>query len=116
MDKFLIAWLSIAILDIGVVVILRATLKNINVLAALREKDPTEQTAQDNTSYSRLSGFIGSMILACFLWALGNILIYQAVTDVAEISKTLNAMSTYFLAGSALFMPYGFNQLAKVFK
>jgi hypothetical protein len=35
------------------------------------------KAAQDNTSYRRVAGFIGAAIMACFLWAVGNYVIYQ---------------------------------------
>lgn len=129
-----VGWVSIAILDLGVISLLRVTLSGVNIRAVLREKDPGSQPtgtqavadvapgaaapdpALDNTSYSRLSGFIGSVVLACFLWAIGNIVIYLAVTDIDKIPTFLNAIGTYFLAGASLFAPYAFNQVSKVFK
>src|SRR5271168_4928412 len=81
MDKIAIAWISIVVLDGGVAIILVAALRGISIKAVLREKDPKSQpsptqaaavaggaAADDpalaNTSYSRLSGFIGSTVLA----------------------------------------------------
>jgi hypothetical protein len=140
MDKIVIVWISILVLNIGVIFLLRLTLSNIDVRSVLREKNPRSQPtgtrptahdvapavatatgvatdpAIDNTSYSRLSGFIGSIVLACFLWAIGNILIYLAMTDMESATKFMSAMSTYFLAGASLFAPYAFNQLSAIFR
>jgi hypothetical protein len=142
MDKNVIGWLCIAILDLGVVALLRIALHGIDVRSVLREKDVQSQPpgtqavpsaavpsatgtalaaasndpALDNTSYSRLSGFIGSVVMACFLWAIGNIVIYQAFNESDKISSFMSSISTYFLTGASLFAPYAFNQLSKVFK
>jgi hypothetical protein len=133
--------LSLAILDLGVIVLLRVALSGINIRSVLREKDADSQPpgtkaiaenpvqavagddsqsqgdpALDNTSYSRVAGFIGAVVMACFLWALGNILLFDAINSPTTITTLLSSMSTYFLTGSALFAPYAFNQVSKVFK
>jgi hypothetical protein len=140
MDRTVISWISIVVLNVGVIFLLRVTMSNIDVRSVLREKNPrsqpsgtrptahdaapaagdavgvTSDPSMDNTSYSRLSGFIGSIILACFLWAIGNILIYLAVNDMESATKFMSAMSTYFLAGASLFAPYAVNQLSAIFR
>lgn len=46
--------------------------------------------------------------------AIGYWVVYQLYfgTDLDKITK----LSTYLLAGSALFIPYGFNKLSSIFK
>lgn len=124
------AWISVAVLNLGVAFILVATLRGVNIKAVLREKDPNNQPAavvgQDaaaqadaalmNTSYSRLSGFIGSVVLACFLWAISNYVIYASFHEPATIPEYLKSLGSYFLAGASLFAPYAVNQLSKIFK
>jgi len=133
MDKILVAWMSLAVLNVGVFWILVATLRGVNVKDALREKDPKSQpvvalgaaqgqgagdAALANTSYSRLSGYIGSIVLACFLWAVGNYVLYASFFDpnADDIPKYLQSISSYFLSGAALFAPYAVNKLSTIFK
>jgi hypothetical protein len=129
-----VGWLSLAILDLGAIVLLRYSLTGVSIRSVLREKDDGSQPpgtqpvvtagaaasidpALDNTSYSRLAGFIGAIVMACFLWALGDFLIFACFTRSPEIiSSILNSFGYYFLAGASLFTPYAFNQLSKVFK
>ncbi|HMD63081.1 MAG TPA: hypothetical protein VKF83_03795 [Stellaceae bacterium] len=68
------------------------------------------------TSYSRLAGLIGAIVLTTFFWALANIVIVKAFTAPDEISKILSSLGPLILAGSALFAPYAFNQLGQMFK
>lgn len=68
-----------------------------------------------NSSYSRLAGLIGAIVLAIFLWAFGNVVIYLSLTDPKSVTSVLSSISSYFLAGSALFAPYAFNQLRTTF-
>jgi hypothetical protein len=134
MNKDIIGWLGLTVFNIGTIYLLRVTLNNINVRSVLREKNPRSQPpgtratpeasapgsvsdpAVDNTSYSRLSGFIGSIVLVCFLWGVGNVVIYEALNDVDSVTKFLSALGTYFLAGASLFAPYAVNQLSAIFR
>ncbi len=138
MDKGLVAWLSIGVLDLGVIWLLIFTLRAVSIKSVLREKDPNSQPSlaqtaalsaaqasngQDatiaalaNTSYSRLSGFIGSIILACFLWAASNYVIYASFYEPGAVADYVKSFGSYFLAGASLFAPYAVNQLSKVFK
>ncbi len=88
-----------------------------NISQALKEKDPTGN-AVASVSYSRITGFIGAAAVTSFFWALGNILIYKMLTEenaAADVYGLINGLSRYFLIGSALFLPYAFNQLKSVF-
>src|SRR5947209_1759198 len=60
---------------------------------------------QPATSYSRVAGFIGAIVLACFIWALGNITIFKAFTNPTDISTILGSVGNLFLAGASLFAP-----------
>lgn len=144
--KPIVMWLSILVLNFGVFWILRQALRRLDIRSVLREKDADSQPkgtqpvgsapklvaadgdpplnatvtasdpALDNTSYSRVSGFIGSTVMACFLWAISNYVLYAAFCDADNIAKLLASLGTYFLAGASLFAPYAVNQLSKVFK
>ena len=77
----------------------------------------TDPAAADPTSYSRIAGIAGAIVLACFLWALGNIILFKAfeVGGIAAIKELLQSVAVYFLAGASLFAPYAFNQLKAAF-
>ncbi|MGD1015074.1 MAG: hypothetical protein ABR863_01355 [Roseiarcus sp.] len=126
--KIALMCISVLVLNLGVICLLRVALRKVDIKAVLREKDSDSQPnaktvaaggpALDNTSYSRLSGFIGSVVLACFLWAISNYVLYASFydTNTDDISKFLGSLGTYFLAGASLFAPYAFNKLSSVFK
>jgi hypothetical protein len=80
--------------------------------------DGTTPAGPDATSYSRLSGFVGAIVLASFLWGLGNVILYKAFAENGpeEIQSLLSSIGSFFLAGAALFAPYAFNQLKGVFQ
>jgi hypothetical protein len=108
---------SLAVFNLANLVILNKILKG-DLAGLLSEKGPVVQTAnasQSNPSYSRLTGLIGGVILAIFLWAFGNVVIYLSLTDPDRVSDVLSSVGSYFLAGSALFAPYAFNQLRTSF-
>ncbi len=125
MEKAIILWLSLAIMDVGVIALLRIGFGNIDLRNALREKATGAQPQQaagapvadaDNTSYSRVAGFIGAIVLACFLWATGNFVVYYAFQDPTQIAPILSSIGSYFLAGASLFAPYAVNKLSGIGK
>lgn len=127
MEKTIILWVSLAIMDVGVLALLRIGFGQIDLRNALREKAPDAQPQQqpgpnvpvadaDNTSYSRVAGFIGAMVLACFLWATGNFVVYYAFQDPTQIAPLLGSIGSYFLAGASLFAPYAVNKLSGIGK
>jgi hypothetical protein len=67
------------------------------------------------TSYSRITGFAGTVVLTCFIWALGDAVIYNAYMAPGNVKDMLSGVGPFILAGSALFAPYAFNQLSTVF-
>jgi len=67
------------------------------------------------TSYSRVAGLLGVGALTSFFWALGNVILRQAFIDPSKIGEIVTGCEPFFLAGSALFAPYAFNQLSSVF-
>ncbi len=67
-------------------------------------------------SISRISaGAIGAVAIAATFVGIGYWAIYARFFDPDDLAK-FKDMGTYFLAGSAMFMPYAFNQLTEVFK
>jgi hypothetical protein len=77
---------------------------------ALREKDPATGKSTD-VSYSRITGMVGAVILGSLFWVFSNILIGTAILNPAGVGPLLSHLSTLFLIGAALFLPYAFNQL-----
>ena len=80
----------------------------------LKEKGP-DGSATDATSYSRVTGALGAIVVTSFFWATGNVVLGLALTDVTTVKPLLDAVGNFFLIGSALFLPYAFNQLKTLF-
>jgi hypothetical protein len=93
--------------------LLTVGLGQVDLKQALVEKAPT---VPDETSYSRLAGLIGAVVLATFFWAVGNVVIYRAFVAPASIGELLSHIGTFFLGGASLFLPYAFNQLREAFR
>jgi hypothetical protein len=132
---------TLIIFNAAIIKLLQVAFGPINFRAALREKDPkvlqataaavvataaaapagasppADPTAADPTSYSRIAGAAGAIVLACFLWGLGNVILYKAFDSggAAAIRELLQNVGIYFLAGASLFAPYAFNQLKAAF-
>ena len=139
----IVMWGTIIIFNLAILQLLRVTLGKADFEAAMREKAPavaiettttrqptpggaaapmeTEKTVTEHpmaaeTSYSRVAGMIGAVVLACFVWAVGNVLLYKMFTAQAEVFGLLASLGSYFLAGASLFAPYAVNQLSNAFK
>ncbi len=57
------------------------------------------------------------IVMACFLWGLGNVIFYMMLIGKAgDLAAIINSVGTYFLAGASLFAPYAVNQLRAAFK
>jgi hypothetical protein len=81
-----------------------------NLGEALKEKNPIGGS-DDTTSYSRVTGMIGAVILTGFFWAIGNVVLFKAFTSIADIQPLVAGVAQLFLIGAALFLPYAFNQI-----
>jgi len=77
---------------------------------ALREKDPSGDSA-GAISYSRVTGMIGAVVVSSLFWIISNIVIVTAILNPKDLPSILSNVSTLFLVGAALFLPYAFNQL-----
>lgn len=82
------------------------------IAGALTEKDDPN----GKISFSRVAGSIGSIGLAAFITGLG-IWVFFAINDPEDTKRIeqLGQLWPYIGGGSALFAPYAFNQLSKVF-
>jgi len=107
-------WLVLAVFNIPVVAVLARLPFVADLRQALREKGPIGGSA-DTTSYSRVTGLVGAVIVTAFYWAVGNIALYKAFTAIGDIRPIIEAAAPLFLVGSALFLPYAFNQIKSAF-
>lgn len=117
--------LVLVIYNVATTKLLSIALTQIDVRQAVQEKAPevrsvplTDSAGKPvplDTSYSRVSGMIGAIVLATFFWAVGNVILYKAFADPSKISEFLSSIGTFFLGGASLFLPYAFNQLKEAF-
>lgn len=85
------------------------------LLRTILAEPPAEPSGEQvKGSFSRTAGAIGAMGMAAVTIGIGYWMLYELF-----FGKDLSRLSDarwYFLSGSALFFPYAFNQLGKVFK
>lgn len=86
------------------------------VAPVVTDQTITPLASPSETSYSRVAGMIGAVVLACFVWAVGNVALYKMFANPEEVATLLGSLGTYFLAGASLFAPYAVNQLSTTFK
>jgi hypothetical protein len=133
-SQTLIFWLSIVLYNLIILVALGAarrasrdrhvaglfrgmlTEKNLSETSASLLRASQEETPSLPTSTSRVIAFVGVVIIVAFSWTLGNVLIYYAIFQPDQIDDLLDGVGSYYLAQSALFAPYAFNQLSQTFK
>jgi hypothetical protein len=63
------------------------------------------------TSFSRVTGAIGAVVVASLFWVVSNIVIATAILSPSDVGLIVNSSGKLFLVGAALFLPYAFNQL-----
>jgi hypothetical protein len=79
----------------------------------LKEKTG-DGASSDATSFSRVIGAIGAVIVASLFWVVSNIVIVAAIVHPQDVSALVGGVAKLFLVGAALFLPYAFNQLKSV--
>lgn len=121
-----VALAVLAVYNGATVNLLRVALRHIDFGKAVAEKAPTvpalpaamgqgAASPPPDTSYSRVTGMIGAVVLATLFWGIGNVVLWKAFTDPAKITELLNGMASLFAGGAALFLPYAFNQVREAF-
>jgi hypothetical protein len=118
MEKQLITILSLGVYNVAAFMFIVRSLRGVKLNEVLAEKDMPNTgggTASPTTSYSRLVGLVGAMILAAFIWGLGDIVIYTALNDPANVANLLNGVTTFIVGGASLFLPYATNQVREAF-
>ncbi len=106
-------WLALAALVAfnAPIVVTAWKLRKVNDLGSmLKEKDADGQST-GATSFSRVTGIIGAVVVASLFWVISNIVIAMAIIDPQVVSGILTDVTKLFLVGAALFLPYAFNQL-----
>ena len=78
-------------------------------------EEPDPATGEFKGSFSRTAGAFGAMALAASLVGISYCIIFDLFYNSGSNLKNLQSAGWYFLAGAALFAPYAFNQLAKIF-
>ena len=85
---------------------------------ALSDKDTFQPGAAPSTaeaSFRRVAGAIGAIGIAAAFVSMGYWVLHTLFFDIDNLGK-IQGLGTYFLAGSAMFLPYAFNQLASIFR
>lgn len=67
-------------------------------------------------SSSRVASVLVSIVLCCFLWGIGNYIIYAAFFEPEKIQTFLSSIYNFFVAGMTLYAPYSVNKLTSAFK
>ncbi|MEX3962827.1 hypothetical protein AB4Y42_11510 [Paraburkholderia sp. EG286B] len=115
MNLSLVSVLAFVTFNLPVAVFLFTVPFSASLGDVLKEKAP-DGSATDATSYSRVTGALGAIVVTSFFWATGNVVLNLALGDKADdIASLLKAVWVFFLIGSALFLPYAFNQLKTIF-
>lgn len=121
MERTIILVIALAALNVGAIALIRPALKAIDIESALNEKTPQPVAAgapplDPMASSSRLIGFVASAVMIAVLWGAGNYLVYAAFFEMEKIPVFLSSISTFFLSGSTLYLPYGANKLSAAVK
>jgi hypothetical protein len=82
---------------------------------ALQEKDSAGDPT-NATSYSRVTGAVGAVIVGSLFWVVSNITLALAILNPHLLPDLLTGVGKLFLVGAALFLPYAFNQLKSVWQ
>ena len=121
-------WIVFLAFNLAAIVQLMVTSKAIDIKSALTEKSLTSSSPPPSgngtapppagdvpQSASRAIGALGGMVIVAFFWACCNVAVYWALANPANLTQFAQGVWPLFLAGSALFLPYAFNQLKGAF-
>jgi hypothetical protein len=108
------AVIALLVLNLPVAVLLGRLPFIADLAQVLKEKSPIGG-ADDTTSYSRVTGLVGAVIMTSFFWAMANIIIFKAFTAIGDIRPLISSVQIFFLVGAAMFLPYAFNQIRSAF-
>jgi hypothetical protein len=110
------AWVAVIAFNVPIVVTAIAAAFKIaggaDLSGMLKEKSDTG--AAGDTSYSRVTGLVGVVIVGSLFWVMSNVVIATSLLDPASVSSIVADSAKLFLVGAALFVPYAFNQIKSV--
>ena len=104
--------LSMTILNVPIVLLALRLPFVASLRTALREKGPAGPI--ESTSYSRVTGLFGAVLVTSMFWAVGNAVIWYLFVDPTTAEQIVDSVWKLFVLGSALFLPYAFNQLRTI--
>ncbi len=110
-DSILI-WITLGIFNLAIIILLRLTFSSVSLKEAMSEKSGPS----NDTSYSRIAGMLGAVIVGCLVWGLGNVVLARAITAPTDVDTLLKGVWPFILSTSALFAPYAFNQIKDAMK
>ncbi len=110
-DTILI-WVTLGIFNLSIIILLRQTFSAVSLKEALSEKSGPST----DTSYSRVAGMLGAVVVGCLVWGLGNVVLARAITAPTDVTTMLQGVWPFILSTSALFAPYAFNQIKDAMK
>ncbi len=120
-------WIALIVFNVAAIMLLVIACKAIDFKSALLEKsslpesvaasgsDTTNNAGVTPQSSSRVISALGGLVIVAFFWACCNVSVYWAFADPTSLKEFAQGVWPLFLAGSALFLPYAFNQLKGVF-
>jgi hypothetical protein len=109
------AFIAIVLLKSSGAISLKELVREKSVAPPVEIASTVNASSSGDTSYSRVSGLAGAVVLSSFVWV-GNVVIYKAFLTPADIPVLLSGVSPFILSASALFAPYAVNQLSSIFK
>ena len=112
----MITWWGVLLLlsfNIPIIAVLAGIARVANLRDVISDKGPVGEG--DTTSYSRLTGLAGAVIVTALFWSVCNIALYRSLVHSAEVGSLIRDFWPLFLLGSALFLPYAFNQIKGAF-
>jgi hypothetical protein len=116
----IITIIAISIYNIATILLLKVALGQVNLKEALAEKalsaNAAPGQASADTSYSRVAGLVGAIVLATFFWGIGNAVIHGAINKPSSVPEMLSGVGPFIIGGASLFLPYAANQLRETFK
>lgn len=114
-----LAWVASAAVfngSVGYAFLKTFSVLTIREIVAEKVDTPPGEDPREQTSSARVISFLGGVIVTMFLWAAGNVAIYNGLVNPAQAEEFLNSIQGYVLPGAALFLPYAVNRFADVMK
>jgi hypothetical protein len=111
-------FIALVVMNCAAFKLIQLGVSKVDLGSAIAEKDgppKPDGTPAPATSYSRVIGLVGGMILAAFIWGLGNVVIYTAMTKPEQVAKVLDGVTTFIVGSASLFLPYATNQIREAF-